>query len=105
VGATDPVSALRGGRPPGGRPEHQARGPAAAPVRAVLLAACRAPFTGRARRELAFCILGLPFGVAIPVAGFAVTIWLALLASEPPWVARGNPSWWAVLAAGPSPRC
>jgi signal transduction histidine kinase len=99
MGAADPVSTLRGGRPPGGRPEHRARGPASAPARAILLAACRAPFTGRARRELAFCILGLPFGVAIPVAGFAVTIWLALLASGPPWVARGNPSWWAVLAA------
>jgi signal transduction histidine kinase len=100
MGATGPVSTLRGGRPPPGRPEPGAApGLGSAPVRSALLAVCRAPFTGRARRELAFCILALPFGVPLPVAGFAVTIWLTVLASGPPWVARGNPSWWAVLAA------
>jgi signal transduction histidine kinase len=59
-----------------------------------------APFTGRARREFLFCLLGLPFGVFIPLAGFFVAIRFVLLASGPPWVVRGNPSWWAVLAGG-----
>ena len=33
-----------------------------------------APFTGRARRELLFCVLGLPLSLPLPVVGFAVTI-------------------------------
>jgi signal transduction histidine kinase len=61
-------------------------------VTGLASAAVRAPFTGRARRELAFCVLGLPFGVFVPLVGFWVTIWLA---SGP----KGNPSWWMVLAA------
>jgi signal transduction histidine kinase len=69
------------------------------PVSTLRAAVC-APFTGRARRELLFCVLGLPFVVFLPLAGFIVTIRLALLASGPPWVTRGNPSSWAVLAAG-----
>jgi signal transduction histidine kinase len=57
------------------------------------------PFTGRARRELAFCLLTLPLSLPLPVVGFAVTIWLAHVAG-PPWVADGNPSWLALLTAG-----
>ena len=33
-------------------------------------AAVRAPFTGRARRELLFCVLGLLLSLALPVVGF-----------------------------------
>jgi len=64
-------------------------------------AAAWAPFTGRARRELAFCLLGLPFGVSalVPLTGFFVTVRLALLAHGPPWVDRGNPWWPSILAA------
>jgi hypothetical protein len=62
-------------------------------------AAVRAPFTARARRELLFCLLSLPFGFFIPLAGFFATAWLAARASGPPWADRGNPSSWAVLAA------
>jgi signal transduction histidine kinase len=61
-------------------------------------AAVRAPFTGRARRDIAFCALGLPLSLPVPVIGFAITIWFAF-ASGPPWIAGGNPSWWAVLTA------
>ena len=61
-------------------------------------AAVRAPFTGRARRELLFCLFGLPFGLYVPLAGFFATV-LAADASGPPWADRGNPSSWAVLAA------
>ena len=64
-------------------------------------AAVRAPFTGlhcRARRELLFCVLGLPLSLPLPVVGFAVTIWLAQVAG-PPWTADGNPSWLALLTA------
>src|SRR6266581_950968 len=73
-------------------------GPAAGAA-AVTAAAVRAPFTGRARREIVFCALGLPLSFPLPVIGFAVTIWLAQ-ASGPPWTAAdGNPSWLAVLTA------
>ena len=61
-------------------------------------AAVRAPFTGRARREMLFCVLGLPLSLPLPVVSFAVTIWLAQVAG-PPWTAAGNPSWLALLAA------
>ena len=40
-------------------------GPAAAVVRAPFTA----PFTGRARRELLFCVLGLPLSLPLPVVG------------------------------------
>ena len=56
------------------------------------------PFNGRARRELAFCVLTLPLILPGPVAGFAITIALAQ-AVGPPWVADGNPSWLAMLTA------
>jgi signal transduction histidine kinase len=60
----------------------------------------RGPFTGRARREAAFCVLTLPFGVFIPLAGFFATVDAGLLlGSGPPWVADGNPSGQAVAAA------
>src|SRR5256884_8631812 len=70
----------------------------AARAPAVAAAAVRAPFTGRARRELLFCVLGLPLSLPLPVVGFAVTIWLAQVAG-PPWTADGNPSWLALLTA------
>jgi hypothetical protein len=35
------------------------------------------PFSGRARRDIAFCALTLPLILPGPVAGFAVTIALA----------------------------
>ncbi|MGH3178035.1 MAG: sensor histidine kinase [Streptosporangiaceae bacterium] len=68
-----------------------------APV-AAAVAAVRAPFTGRARREIVFCVLGLPLSFPLPVIGFFVVIWLAH-AAGPPWMADGNPSWLAVLTA------
>jgi signal transduction histidine kinase len=62
------------------------------------VAAVRAPFTARARRELLFCVLGLPFSVFLPLVGFFATVRIAL-ASGPPWAVDGNPSWQAVAAA------
>jgi signal transduction histidine kinase len=56
------------------------------------------PFSGRVRREIVFCLLGLPLSFPVPVIGFAVTIWLAQVAG-PPWTADGNPSWLALLTA------
>ncbi len=68
-------------------------------VTGLAAAAVRAPWTGRARRDVLFCVLGLPLSFPLPVIGFAVTIWLAQ-ASGPPWTAAdGNPSWLAVLTA------
>jgi signal transduction histidine kinase len=65
---------------------------------AAAAAAVRAPFSGRARRDIAFCLLTLPLLLPVPVIGFAVTIGLANNAG-PPWVAGGNPSWLAMLTA------
>ena len=71
---------------------------AAASGVAAVAAAVRAPFTGRARRDIAFCLLTLPLVLPVPVVGFAATIGLANQAG-PPWVAGGNPSWLAMLTA------
>ena len=71
---------------------------AAASGVAAVAAAVRAPFTGRARRDIAFCLLTLPLVLPVPLVGFAVTIGLANQAG-PPWLADGNPSWLAMLTA------
>jgi hypothetical protein len=65
----------------------------------------RAPFTGRARRELLFCLLGLPFGIFIPLAGFFAAIRIVLLASGPPWVTRGTRHGWRWWWPRRPPRC
>jgi signal transduction histidine kinase len=75
-------------RPPGGSRPGVA-------VLAVARAAVREPFTRRSRREVLFCLAGIPFGVASPVVGFylaAMLLWWAT-PSRPP-----NPSWRDVLA-------
>ena len=74
-----------------------AAGAAATAVTAAV-AAVRAPFTGRARRDIAFCVAHPAAQPPRPVVGFAVTIGLANLAG-PPWVAGGNPSWLALRTA------
>ncbi|MEH0928910.1 sensor histidine kinase [Micromonospora sp. CPCC 205558] len=71
-----PVSTPTADPPPG----DQRRG-----ARAVLVA----PFHQRAGRELVFCLAGLPFVVANPVALFVVALDLSWLASSG---GRGNPS-------------
>lgn len=66
-------------------------------VRAVL----RAPRSGQARRDVAFCLLGLPLGVPLPALAFFLTIWIVGLgraAGQVP-AATPNPHWWAILAA------
>ncbi|MEU4217064.1 hypothetical protein AB0F10_17025, partial [Actinoplanes sp. NPDC026623] len=66
----------------------------------LVSAVLHGPFTGRARREVAFCVLTLPFGVFLPLVGFFATVDAGLLlGSGPPWVVDGNPSGPA-LAAG-----
>jgi signal transduction histidine kinase len=68
-------------------------------ARSLVSPVLRGPFTGRARREVAFCVLTLPFGVFIPLAGFFATVDAGLLlGSGSPWVADGNPSGQAVAA-------
>jgi signal transduction histidine kinase len=94
-----PVSRAPGGTAPGRQPRRSpARSTAAAAGLAVLRAVARAPFTGRAWRELLYCLLGLPFIVFLPFVGFFVVIAGAQLAAGP-WVTHGNPSGLAVLAA------
>ncbi|MCW2910267.1 MAG: hypothetical protein JWL68_5056, partial [Actinomycetia bacterium] len=71
-------------------------------VRSILRAAVQAPVSGWARREVLFCLAGVPFGLANPVVGFylvTVLLWLATPGRRPP-----NPAWWdllgGLLAAG-----
>jgi signal transduction histidine kinase len=120
MAATDPASAVSGTAPGRGHPEGQTdpgsqtdaggpsdphgrsdqRGPrplsGALAAAAVARVAVRAPFTARARRELLFCLAGLPFVVANPVAGFVVVVDLIwrVTPGRPP-----NPSWLEVVAA------
>ncbi len=67
--------------------------------RTLAVTVIRAPFTARARREFLFCLLSLPFVVFLPLAGFVVTVNGLVATHTQPWVVRGNPSLWAVLAA------
>ena len=89
MGITGPVTApdadqRSGGRPAGGTVGAFVRGAAAAPVR------------GRARRELLFCLAGLPFGLVNPAVAFFIVVELiwGLTPNRPP-----NPSWPDVAAA------
>jgi signal transduction histidine kinase len=63
-------------------------------VPSILRAAVRAPVSGRARREVLFCLAGVPFGLASPVVGFFLVTMLLFWATpnRPP-----NPAWWNVL--------
>jgi signal transduction histidine kinase len=74
-------------------------GVAAARMRRVAGAAAHAPFTGRAVREVLFCLAGLPFAPVNPVLAFFVVADLLLLTHGRLWDAGGNPSRWALLTA------
>jgi signal transduction histidine kinase len=71
-------------------------GPAVGVVR-FLRAALSAPFTARSRRELLFCLAGLPFLVPVPVLAFfavAALVWDVIYPHTP------NLSWPDLLAGG-----
>ncbi|WP_042401405.1 sensor histidine kinase [Streptacidiphilus carbonis] len=59
----------------------------------------RAPFGRRARRELAFCLLGLPFVVLNAFTVFFAVVLLLTLTGRQPWTVDDNPSPWTVLVA------
>ena len=64
-------------------------------VPSILRAAVQAPASGRARREVLFCLTGVPFGLANPVVGcYLVTmlLWWLTPGRRPP-----NPAWGDVL--------
>ena len=64
-------------------------------VRSILRAVVQAPVSGRARREVLFCLTGVPFGLANPLVGFylvTMLLWWATPGRRPP-----NPAWWDVL--------
>jgi signal transduction histidine kinase len=65
-------------------------GEAGTAVARVSRAAVRAPLSGRARRELGFCLAEIPFLIPIPLAGFLVALVLLRLTlpardTSPPW--------------------
>jgi signal transduction histidine kinase len=65
-------------------------------VRALARAAAVAPFTGRERRELLFCLAGLPFGLVSPLVLFVLGVDLVRLVTG---TGRANPSPAGVTAA------
>ena len=65
----------------------------------IARAAARAPFTSRARRQILFCLLGIPFGLLSPLLVFFIVMDLLALTGGQPWTASGNPSWLAILTA------
>ena len=62
-------------------------------------AAARAPFSSRARREVLFCLSGIPFGFLSPLLVFFIALDLLALTGGQPWTTSGNPSWLAILTA------
>jgi signal transduction histidine kinase len=80
MGSAETVTAPAGG--PGGRPGGRSAG-------ALGRAAAMAPFARRQRRELVFCLAGLPFAAANPLVLFVVTADLIRLTSA---TRSGNPS-------------
>jgi signal transduction histidine kinase len=101
MGITGPVRTVTATPPPGSRAASGPAGqrPAAAGL-AVLRAAVRAPLAGRARREVLFCLSGLPFGLVNPVTVFLVSTELLWLFWRPTPALPPNPSWWDLAAAG-----
>ena len=72
-------------------------GPGPAAAARVLRAVLSAPFTARSRRELLFCLAGLPFIVPLPVVAFiavASLVWELILPHTP------NLAWPDLLAGG-----
>ncbi len=105
--ATDTASTVSTAAPSGGYPGGRPEGPGDSRSRnpgglgpatgQVIRAAVRAPWTGRARRELLFCLAEFPFVIPIPVIGFFVALLLLRLAQR---VRSANPSWPELLVAG-----
>jgi signal transduction histidine kinase len=65
-------------------------------ARALARAAAVAPFTGRERRELLFCLAGLPFGLVSPLVLFVLGLNLVRLVTG---TGRANPSPAEITAA------
>jgi signal transduction histidine kinase len=63
IGPVNPEAAAAGG-PPGRHPD--------GPLAALLIAAARGPFTARARRELLFCLIEAPLGLALLAVPFVL---------------------------------
>src|SRR5258708_1936861 len=101
MGITGPVRTVTASLPPGGRPASGPAGqrPAAAGL-AVLHAAVRAPLSGRARREVLFCLSGFPFILVNPVTVFQVSAVLLWLFWRPTPTRPPNLSGRDVAAAG-----
>ncbi|MDR0344682.1 MAG: sensor domain-containing protein, partial [Nocardiopsaceae bacterium] len=55
----------------------------ARPVTSALRTVLRAPADARARRELLFCLAGLPFAIPLPVAGFILALIIGRLVTTP----------------------
>ncbi len=98
--ATGRASTANAGSPGSGSGDGQGRpggpGPALTVAR-VLRAFVSAPFTARSRRELVFCLAGLPFLVPIPVVALVAVarlVWQLILPHTP------NLAWPDLLAGG-----
>jgi signal transduction histidine kinase len=92
---TGPVTAPDADQGSGGRPGRRSAS-AHRSAGAFVRGAAAAPLHGRARRELLFCLAGLPFGLVNPAVTFVIVVDLiwAVTPHRPP-----NPSWPDVAAA------
>ena len=66
MGAIGPMNPDAAGGPPGRQP--------GGPLATLLAAIARGPFTARARRELLFCLIEAPLGLALLVIPAALSI-------------------------------
>jgi signal transduction histidine kinase len=98
---TEPAGALPAGSGPAGKRPADAGPARREPARtglAVIRGAVTAPPTARARREVLFCLAGIPFILPIPIAvgfGTAALGWLLTPPPRPP-----NIAWPDLLAGG-----
>jgi signal transduction histidine kinase len=101
MGITGPVRTVTASPPPGGGRSlvGRAAGEPAAGL-AILQAAVRAPLSGRTRREVLFCLSGLPFVLVNPVTVFLVSAALLWLFWRPTPARPPNLSWPDLAAAG-----
>jgi signal transduction histidine kinase len=90
MGTIGPVNPDAAGGPPGRQP--------GGPLAALLAAIARAPFTARARRELLFCLIEAPLGLAVLAIPAALSVEGVVLQLLSKGVTSPTRSWLAIAS-------